>query len=352
MAIGVASQIKPTPQVMGMQELLANPNFDFSKIDPEILKTLPPLDPAQVHQFSNLDLSDANSSMDSMQRTKSEALKDINIAPKSQIPKGSEIITFDLDETLISCNKLTNAMKKAGQKLGYKLYKSKEGSEFFVRPGAEELLKWIKDQGFKIVVSSRNFEKYEDDILASCGLGQYVDYTTGHMDLVESAKAADKKKFPNHPNNKLGILTWSGRVTHSVFKGIFKDTLWRGFKHYVLRDQNIKPYFPVAAWRNNKYPPYLSGSRVLIDNLYEETLINSKASEDWVALNPGEFYGDKEEPKNKDGEYTWVANIKKGLNIQKNQGWKALYEREYHKKPIDDKVPLAEQAKAEPKIKV
>lgn len=274
----------------------------------------------------------------------SHAKNDLNSKQRSQIPKGSEIVTFDLDETLISCNKLTTSMKAAGEKLGYQLRTSSGGHDYFIRPGAVELLKWIKEQGFTVVVSSRNFRSYEKEMLSSSPLGQYVDHSTGHIDLVESANDASKEKYPNHPNNKIGFFRKCGRIVKSFVKAFFVDFLYRGFMHYVMRNKNMKPYFPIAKWKLNKYPPYLAGSRIMIDNLYDECKTNSKASEDWVAVDPGEFYGDKEEPKNENGEYVWVANIKRALNIAKNNGWQELYRREYEAEPIDEPVPAAQAA--------
>ena len=280
-----------------------------------------------------------------------QTLSDLNAAQASKVSPEDRVVTFDLDETLIACNKLTSSMKESGKSLGYDLKTSNGGKEYFLRPGAEELFKWIKEQGFKIVVSSRNLHAYEEDIINSSPLKKYVDHTTGLEDLKKSWEVASKDKFPNHPNNKLGFFTKAYRFTTTAIKGLFVDVIYRGFKHYIMRNKNIKPYFPIARWKLNKYPPYLSGSRILFDNLYAENKKNALASKDWIAGDPGEFWGDQPEAKNENGEYVWTAKIKEQLRVMKDKGWQELYKREYGQEPENTTVDMAPEAKSNTRLK-
>lgn len=262
------------------------------------------------------------------------------------IPPHSKVVTFDLDETLIACNKLTEEMKKKGQELGYKLITSKEGREYFLRPGAVDLLKWVKDQGFIVVVTSRNLHGYEEDLINSCELKNYIDHITGLSDLLD-AENQNFDKFPNHPN-RMGVMEKLTAIPKTIYKGIFHDFIGRGSKR-LAGNKNFAPYMRSMPWKNFKYPPHLSGSHILVDNLYKENHAKSLQSKDWVALDPGQFDGDSVEQRAMNGDYQWAANIKdKLLQVKRAGTWKTLAT---DFAPIDKAVELAKSARENPKLK-
>lgn len=271
------------------------------------------------------------------------------IASRIEFPEGSRIISFDMDETLISYNKLSNSGKEKARMLGYKFQVSdKKKKEFILRPGAIELMQYLRDNGFKIVVSSRNLRSNVEDIVESSDLRYYVDHYTGLEDLVDDPNNQNFKLMPRHPNNLPFIEKLIGFL-HTWLIRFPEKFIWRSV--LSMFNENINPYIPSYPWEINKYTPYLSGSRVLIDNLYEENKRNALRSKDWVALDPGEFLGLELEKKNARGEYTWVSKIKKAALILKEKGWQELYIREYGEQPIDEPLTvLAPRALANEKL--
>lgn len=263
---------------------------------------------------------------------------------KSTISAANRTLTFDLDETLVSAQNLTEAMKAQGQELGYQLLTSKAGKEYFLRPGVIDLFKNLKSQGFNIAVASRNFETYVKDIVSSSEMAPYVSRATGIESILGDTENMNFERFPHHPNN-VGIFGRIAGITQRFTSGMVKSA-----KRMVMSlwNKNIHAYFPQDLSKSKKYPPYLSGSHVLFDNLYTKVKVDAYRSKDWVAKDPGFFDGTEPEKKLPNGQYEWVANVLAAAEKLKDpkQGWQALYREEFDgEDPIEDPVEVSPGAR-------
>lgn len=250
-------------------------------------------------------------------------------------PVAAEIISFDLDETLISSANMTRWDINKAKKLGYNVGKSKDGFKYVVRPGAEEILKYANDLGFEVMILTHNFGDYARDILASSGLDKYVTKVKSIEDLKLDYNE-DFDTYPYHRNRTYKASKTTVQKTAGFFKrytvGLYKGTLKRSAL-FLTGNTNIRPYLPAA--NTKKYPP-IYGSRLHIDN----STYNVDAPLDFVGILVPDFDGTDLEPLEADGTASWIVPLKSILDYMKKYSWQDLYRREYHKDPIESKVKI------------
>lgn len=246
--------------------------------------------------------------------------------PTREIDAENKVVIFDLDETLVSCNRLTSKTIKQGKALGYKLRTTKAGREFFVKPGAVELLKYLKESGYTVLVSSRSHEEYAKDVTSSCELSQYLDGVAGMEQLLDK-RNQDFKKHPKHANN----IGWWNRLKGYMRWLFIKIPKALFTKVRSLFNKHIVNYMPTRPARLNKYPPLLSKiilgdnaapAHWIIDNEFEENKKYAAKAGDYAVVDPGEFFGAKKLKINDNGEYEWVARVKQALA----KGWRQHYQ--------------------------
>lgn len=225
------------------------------------------------------------------------------------------VVSFDLDETLISSNQLKKNDLKLAEGLGCKLDKTPRGQIYIVRPGAFELLDYCKSRNVSLILISANNRAYVSDILESSGLFKYFDKVITQEDLRSSANR-DYQKYPNHRN--LTYPQHSALYNHSI--GFWKSYIGIGFQR-LLGNSNLHPF--IAHTQTAKYPPQY-GSRIHVDNSW----VHVDKPVDFVGIKVDDFLGLKEE--NSD----WIKPVKKQIDIYLKHGWQYLYLETYKKNPV------------------
>lgn len=243
----------------------------------------------------------------------------------STLSVDAEYIAFDMDETLIQSDKLLNKDVVLAKQLGFKVSKSNLGIDYILRPGAIELLEYAKEQGFDLIIISHNVRTYLDDILLSSGLFEYFDKVISHEDLVKPINL-DFKTYPNHRNKTYPQWSLFDTYTKTFYTGFVLRSWQR-----LTGNKNIHPFLP--STNNAKYPP-MYGARVLIDN----ATYNVENPVDFVGVKVDDFFANKKEDLSDD----WINPLKSDIDYLKLNGWTKLYERNYHKIPIVDKVIVLE----------
>ncbi len=243
-----------------------------------------------------------------------------------------DTVSFDLDETLISSANMTRGDLRKAQSLGYKIYKTKSGEySYVVRPGAEELLAYAKDLGFRVIIITANLESYAKDILNSSGLSKYIDAVYTAEDLEEDYNE-DFDKYPYHRNRTYKpaktFVKKTARTLKQYTVGLYNPVLKRSFL-YITGSTNIRPYIP--SLNSAKYPP-IYGSRFHVD----DTLRHVDQPLDYVGVHVPDFDGTKVSKYN--SEPVWIQDIKEKLDYLKKYGWEDLFRREYHRDPLESVV--------------
>lgn len=237
----------------------------------------------------------------------------------------SQIVSFDLDETLIASDKLLNTDIENAKKLGYKVKTSVNGQDYIIRPGVIELLDFVQSQGFEMIIFTHNTKDYATDILESSGLADYFSTIKAHEDVVKTYNK-DFQTYPNHRNK-----TYPQQSPLEVYtNGLYQGLLLRGFQN-MQGNKNIKPYVPCMNCA--KYPP-VYGSRVHIDN----SSYNIENPVDFVGIEVEDFYGKKIIQPSSSGAYGWVEKLKADIVFLKENGWVELYKKKYNKAPDDSEV--------------
>jgi hypothetical protein len=236
-------------------------------------------------------------------------------------PSFADTISFDLDETLISSDRLTNNHMKAAQRLGYKLEQSSSGQYYILRPGAIKLLEYCKSKDLSLILITSNTRPYAVDILDHSGLFKYFDRVISQEDLRSKANR-DYAKYPHHRN--LNYPQSSGFYNHTL--GLYKTFVLRSCQR-LFGNSNIHPF--VAATNTAKYPPQY-GSRLHIDN----SLNHVDRPIDFVGIKVAEFTGLELEAQNPNGDYLWVVELKTTIDQYLSNGWQKLYYTLYNKAPI------------------
>lgn len=249
-----------------------------------------------------------------------------NLTLVKVLAKDKEIVSFDLDETLIASNKLHDSDFKKVINSGYELLSSKKGLKFVIRPDAERVLEHAQSLDFKIIVITHNIRKYAEDILNSSGLFRYIDEIISNEDLKKSYNR-DFQTYPYHRNRTYPqqsfLRTWT--------VGFYKSFIAKGFLN-LIGNKNIHPFLPS---RNiNKYPP-IYGSRFHVDN----AIYNVENPLDFVGVKVTDFLGTSPEPKDANGNYIWSKQVMEQLDFLKQHGWVELYRRNYGKDPINEIIP-------------
>lgn len=243
--------------------------------------------------------------------------------------KNSEFVAFDLDETLICSDKLTNEDVRTARLLGYEIKTSLGGQEYIIRPGAFEILEYAKALGFRLMIFTNNRKEYAQDILASSGLLRYFDKIISN-DEVKQKYNRDATLYPNHRNF---VHDPGGNKFAFYSKGFFTITTKKSFQRWVLGNKNIHPYFP--SYYSSKYPP-IFGTRVLIDN----STFNVENPLDFVGIKVTEFFGQELEPRDEENNFIWVENLKKDLKFLYDHDWIELYKLKYNKAPVIESLPV------------
>lgn len=240
-----------------------------------------------------------------------------------------QLISFDLDETLVASDKLLNSDVIKAKKLGYEVKTSVNGQDYIVRPGALELLEFAKGQGFEMMIFSHNTKAYVMDILESSDLAKYFTKVKTHEDVIK-AYNVDFKKYPNHRNKTLE----QDSILQIYTQGLYEGYLVRSFQR-MQGNHNIHAYLPCTNC--SKYPP-LYGARVHIDNSKPHV----KNPVDYVGIKVKPFYGLSAEPVNANGDYVWVAKLENDLLELKQEGWIEFYKEKYDKAPNTAPVPVVD----------
>ena len=245
-----------------------------------------------------------------------------------------ETVSFDLDETLISSSNMTRGDLKRAKELGYKISKTKSGDyQYIVRPGADEVLAYAKELGFKVIVITANYESYARDIVYSSGLNKYIDAIYSAEDLRRDYNT-DFERYPYHRNRTYkparSTVKKIGRGAERLTKGVYDGVLKRSFL-YITGNTNIRPYIPSA--NAAKYPP-IYGSRFHID----DTLRHVDQPLDFVGVHVQEFDGTKALRYSPEGKPSWTYDLMEKLDYLKKYGWVDLYRREYHSDPVQSEV--------------
>jgi hypothetical protein len=282
----------------------------------------------------------------------------------------NQVLIFDMDETLVAGDKVPITEKREQEinamgdrqvdtiKKGDALNKLPFDIKYVLRPGAKELLEYLTSRGYKIIVSTRNYQGYAEAICKHNPiLAKYVSGTLGREDL-QTAENKDFKKYPNHPDN-YGFFKKMGCTLYNIF--IYgPQYLFYKFKS-LFSSKNVR--WNPSCGTLGKYPPNmiellkvhgntklqgLEPPRFLIDNKATRELRDSKKSGDFAVINPDvDANGDgkpedfqatsptqKVKIKHKEtGEeidaYLWVKNVIEGIE----RGWKEQFKRTAGKEP-------------------
>ncbi|MDA0773148.1 MAG: NIF family HAD-type phosphatase [Cyanobacteria bacterium] len=283
---------------------------------------------------------------------------------KAEIPyKGdpeNQTLVIDVDETLLFGDIYKRDLRKAKvrkqiEKEGYTIKQTKLGHYYVLRPGAEELLKDLYESGHKIILCSRDLRPYLNDLIESeQALKKYSAGFLSRGDLINKANQ-DFVKSPKHPDN-LGFLD----RTKNFFHGLFVRCPKYCFKKFASIFSGRPVWFEEGRGVAGKYPPNaidllnesgnnsLNGfppSHILIDNYAEmktgdadaqhnywgRAYRDSVASGDFAVISPNVVYQEGKkphcflalapEPKDADGNYQWVTNIKAAVD----RGWREQY---------------------------
>jgi hypothetical protein len=245
-----------------------------------------------------------------------------------------DTVSFDLDETLISSGNMTDGDLKKAKALGFKIQKTKSGEyEYIVRPGAQEVLEHAKKLGFKVIVITANCDVYARDIIASSGLGTYVDAIYTDEDLRRDYNT-DYDTYPYHRNRVYKpartFVKKAGRTVERYTVGTFNGFVKRSFL-YITGNNNIRPYIP--APNTAKYPP-IYGSRFHVD----DTLRHVDQPMDFIGVHVLDFDGTKNIKYSAEGRASWTYDVMEKLDYLKKYGWVDLYRREYHSDPVQSEV--------------
>ena len=283
---------------------------------------------------------------------------------KAEIPyegdPENQTLVIDVDETLLFGDIYKRDLRKAKvrkqiEKEGYTIKQSNLGHYYVLRPGAEELLKDLYETGHKIILCSRDLRPYLHDLIESePALKKYSAGFLSRGDLINKANQ-DFVKSPKHPDN-LGFWERTKNFTHGLFvrcpKYCFKKfcSIFSGKPVWFEEGRGVAGKYPPNAidllkesGNNslNGFPP----SHILIDNYAEmkdadasaennywgRAYRDSVASGDFAVISPNVVYQDGKkphcflaqapEPKDADGNYQWVQNIKAAVD----RGWKEQY---------------------------
>ncbi len=287
----------------------------------------------------------------------------------------NQIIVFDMDETTIDTGDKRPIDEAAAAKLGVKIETIAKDSpdnsfgeeiKYGHRLGLEGLFKDLHDEGYKIVLTTRNYRNYAETLAKHDPIfKKYVSGVLSRPDFEESPINKDFKKYPNHPDK---LSFW--QKTKALFAKVFIKApkyLWRKFTGVFTG----KP----ARWdpgrgKLGKYPPNmlellaangnhklagLKAPHFLIDNqasyysgnpkdsatykYHGREFVDSCQSGDFAVISPNvirdngnkasSFHADLEEPKADNGEYLWVKNVKEGIK----RGWREQYKLTCGKQP-------------------
>lgn len=237
-------------------------------------------------------------------------------------------LAFDLDETLIESNKLSNKALKQAQRLGFEIKSTKSGLKYIIRPGAFEVLSFAKEQGFDLDLMTLNNDKYAEEILKDSGMDKYFSRIISREDMTKDYNR-DFKTYPNH-RNKLHYPKHQPRL--SYIKNFWQGYIIRSLQK-CIGNSNIGPYIPCTSC--DKYPP-IYGIRVLIDN----AKYNVEDPVDFVGILVNNFEAKILEPQNKLGDYIWADKVKTDIGKIKSLGWIEFYKLKYGKYPIIDEVKV------------
>lgn len=250
----------------------------------------------------------------------------------------NQTIIFDSDETLLACDKLTKSMLKEAEKAGLEVKTSVAGSKYILRPGAKELLEYLRSKGHILILSSRNTNAYLKDLLESEPVLKNAFTFNNQVLYLGKDNRSDPKNFDKrykyHPN-RIGfwekVKDWFNRNFSARFK------FWKQVKEFKKGERLHEPRPPEPAGTQNKYPPIaplllgiqnqVPPAHILVDNKYSENLAHGKRSGDFVNLDPGQFNGNKAEPTNETSpyfhvtKYKWVQDVIQGIE----NGWKAEF---------------------------
>ncbi len=245
-----------------------------------------------------------------------------------------EGLNISFENTEIAFNGKSLSDLKKAKTLGYKIQKTKSGEfEYIVRPGAEEVLDHAKELGFKVIVITANSDTYARDIIASSGLGRYVDAIYTDEDLRRDYNT-DYTTYPYHRNRTYKpARTFIKKAERSFERytiGTFNGFIKRSFL-YIAGNNNIRPYIPAA--NTAKYPP-IYGSRFHVD----DTLKHVDQPMDFIGVHVLEFDGTKAIKYSAEGKPSLTYDLIEKLDYLKKYGWVDLYRREYHSDPVQSVV--------------
>jgi hypothetical protein len=291
-------------------------------------------------------------------------------APLYKGDPDDQVIVFDMDETLIAGDKtplvgdLAKKVNGIGDreistiKKGDSINKLPFDIRYVLRPGVQEVLEYLTSRGYKIIVSTRNYQEYGEAICKHNPiLAKHVSGVLGREDLMVDENK-DFKKYPNHPDN----FGFFGRL-----KNAFLNYCIHGPKHLWLKftsifnGKNIRWSPPNGTL--GKYPPNmiellkrrgnnkLNGfrpPRILVDNKASRSLRDSAKSGDFATINPDvdgkeigrpqDFHADSKTIKTKikdpeTGEekevYLWVKNVIESIE----RGWKGQFKHTTGREP-------------------
>jgi hypothetical protein len=282
----------------------------------------------------------------------------------------SQVIVFDLDETLIAGDKkpftkqFEDKVNAMGDRQVRTISKSDPANKldfdikYVLRPGVEELLAYLTNKGYKLIASTRNYGAYAEAIKSTDPvLSKYLSGTLGREDLLKPENK-DFKKYPNHPD-RLGFVGRTKAILNKIFVA-GPQFLWNKFKS-IFNGKNVR--WSPGRGTLGKYPPNmiellklngnhsldnLKAPRYLVDNKAERELEDSKHSGDFAVINPNvdrngdgkpeDFQADSTTPKVKlkDPEtgkeeegYQWVKNVIDGIE----KGWQQQFKDTTGKEP-------------------
>jgi hypothetical protein len=261
----------------------------------------------------------------------------------------NQTIIFDSDETLLASDKLTKTALVEAEKAGLEIKTTQTGSKYILRPGAKELLEYLRSKGHILILSSRNTNAYLRDLIESEPvLKNNFTFNNQILYLGKDNRHDPRntdKKFKHHPNR---ISFWE--KTKDWFKRNFSSRFkyWKQKREFKKGERLHEPRPPEPAGTENKYPPIsplllgvqgtVSPAHILVDNKYRENLGHGKRSGDFVCLDPGQFDGNKAEPINEKNSYAHITKYKWAQDIIAGieKGWKAEYKSRNGVEPRKD----------------
>jgi hypothetical protein len=291
-------------------------------------------------------------------------------APLYKGDPDDQVIVFDMDETLIAGDKTplvgARAIKVNGMgdreistiKKGDPINKLPFDIRYVLRPGVQEVLEYLTSRGYKIIVSTRNFQEYGEAICKHNPiLAKHVSGVLGREDLMVDENK-DFKKYPNHPDH----FGFFGKLKNAFLNYCIHGPkhLWLKFKS-IFNGSNIR--WSPSYGALGKYPPNmiellkLRGNnklngfrppRILVDNKATRSLRDSNKSSDFAVINPDvdangdgkpeDFHADSRTIKTKvkdpeTGEekevYLWVKNVIESIE----RGWKGQFKHTTGREP-------------------